>query len=66
VEKCDTVGQDTAENIIWFMHFACYIAKVTDITSEYVIHLHIPTAKMESRKRLSVTVVRTSTLPSCS
>jgi len=65
MEKCDTGGQTTDENTIPCMHFAFYINKATDKNSDYVIHLHIPTAKMDSRKRLIVTVIRTSTLPSC-
>jgi hypothetical protein len=65
-KKCGTAGQATDENIIWCMCFACYVTKATDTNSEYVIYLHIPTAKMDSRKRLNITVIRTSTLPSCS
>jgi hypothetical protein len=37
VEKYCTAGQATDDNITWYMHFACWLTKATDIHSEYVI-----------------------------
>jgi hypothetical protein len=37
VEKYDTAGQATDDNIIRRMRFACWITKVTDAHSECVI-----------------------------
>jgi len=31
VEKCCTAGEDTGDNIIWLMRFACWITKAIDI-----------------------------------
>jgi hypothetical protein len=42
VEKYDTAGQGTDDNIIRRMRFACWISKATDTHSEYVIHIAIP------------------------
>jgi hypothetical protein len=39
VEKYGTARQATDDNIIRRMHFACWIAKATDIHSEYVIFI---------------------------
>jgi len=36
VEKYGTAGQATGENVIWHMHFACWITNATDTHSEYV------------------------------
>ena len=32
-----SAGHATYDNIIWHMHFACWITKATDAHSEYVI-----------------------------
>jgi hypothetical protein len=39
VEKYGTARQDTGDNIIRRMRFACWITKATDTHSEYVIHI---------------------------
>ena len=36
VEKYGTAGQATDDNMIWHMHFACWITNVTDTHSQYV------------------------------
>ena len=37
VEKYGRARQDTYDNIIWCMRFACWITKATDTQSEYVM-----------------------------
>jgi len=36
VEKFGAASQATGNNIIWHMHFACWITKSRDTQSEYV------------------------------
>jgi len=38
-KKCCRVGQSTDDNIIWKLHFLCWITKATNTHSEYVIRL---------------------------
>jgi hypothetical protein len=42
MEKYGRVRQATDDNIIWRMRFACWITKVTDTHSEYVILVAFP------------------------
>jgi hypothetical protein len=42
VEKYGSVGQATANNILWRMRFACWMTKATDTHSEYVILIALP------------------------
>ena len=51
--------QATDDNIIWDMLFACWVNKAPDTQSESVILLCFPTTKMVTRKRPSVTFIRT-------
>jgi hypothetical protein len=37
VEKCGTARQATDDNVTWYMHFACWVNKVTNTHSEYVV-----------------------------
>jgi len=40
VEKYGRDRQATGENIIWGMHFECWIIKATDTLSEYLLLFH--------------------------
>jgi hypothetical protein len=40
--KYGTATQAIDYNVIWRMHFACWITKVTDTHSEYVIVIAVP------------------------
>ena len=51
MQKHDTAGQATDENIMGRMRFTCWINKATDTHREYAI--------MVARKRFDVTFVRT-------
>jgi hypothetical protein len=42
VEKYGRSRQATVDNIIWNMHFACWLTKATDTHSEYVIFIAFP------------------------
>jgi len=42
VEKYDTSGQTTDDNITWHMRFARWLTKAADTQSEYVIRLAFP------------------------
>jgi hypothetical protein len=42
VEKYCTAGENTVDNILWGMRIACWISKVTDTNSEYVIIIYFP------------------------
>ena len=42
MEKYGRAGQDTDDNIIWRMRFACWMTEATDTHSEYVILLAFP------------------------
>jgi len=53
VEKYCRIGQATDDNIIWPMHFACYITKVTGTNSEGVKLIAFPRQQI-SRKRASM------------
>jgi len=57
VEKYGTAEQATDNNIIWHMHFACWITDATDTHSEYVI-LTAFTLQQWLYKRASCYVIR--------
>jgi len=42
VEKFCIARQVTDDNIIWYMHFACWVTKDTDTHCEYVIPIAYP------------------------
>jgi len=42
VEKCCRAGEDTDNNIIRRMRFACWIIKAADTHSKYVILIAVP------------------------
>ena len=49
--------QDTDDNIIRHIRFACWINKATDTTSEYVILIAFPRKKMVTRTRVTVAFI---------
>jgi hypothetical protein len=53
VEKYDTAGQATDDNIIWNMRIPCRITKATDSHSECVIIIALPRQKW-LRERASI------------
>jgi hypothetical protein len=53
-KKYGRAGQDTDDNIIRRMCFACWITKATDTHSEYVILVCVSVVTMVTRTRLSV------------
>jgi hypothetical protein len=53
VEECSTDGQTTQENIIQRKRFVCWITKVTDTHSEYVILIASPQQQW-LRERVSI------------
>jgi len=53
-KKCGAARQATDDNIIWRMHFACWITKARDTHSEYVILLSfLPQQWLRKRVSLS-------------
>jgi hypothetical protein len=42
MKKYGTARQATDDNIIWCMHFACWVTKATDTHSEYIILIAFP------------------------
>ena len=42
MEKYGTAGEATNDNTIWHLHFACWITKAMDTSSEYVILIAFP------------------------
>jgi len=43
-----TARQATDDNIMWYMRFACWITKITDTHSEYVIIIAFPQQQQQS------------------
>jgi hypothetical protein len=58
VQKHDTAGQATDDDITRRMRFACWISKATDTHREYVILICV-SAIMVARKRFDITFVHT-------
>jgi hypothetical protein len=42
VEKSGSDRQATDDNMMWRMHFLCWITEATDTRSEYVILISLP------------------------
>jgi len=57
VEKYNRGRQLSDDNIIWPIRSSCWVTKITNIYSEYVIFIVFPMATVVTRKRLNVTFI---------